>query len=151
MSNFIKGEAGILFIYDTVTSAYKPTACLTSTSLSSTVSMIESNTKCLPGFTEKDYGIASFSISIDGQYIDTTTVGGDTAKMSHDSLFLLQLAKTKVNFKLDTNVNNATSVKYFGKAIISDLPLDMGSGDDLTTFSATFDVDGNIFLTDPIV
>lgn len=145
-----KGELGIIYIYDVTSTSYKPIACLTSTSLSSTVSVIESTTKCFPGVTKKTAGTFNGSISLEGEYIDTTTAGGDTAKKSHDALFLLQQAKTKINWKLDTNVSVNTSTKYFGEAFISDLSADFGSGDDLATFSATFDVDGAILLTDPL-
>ena len=144
----IKGELGVLYIV--VGNAYKPLGCLTSTSLSTTVSIIESNTKCFPGITKKYAGTFNGSLSLEGEYLDTTTDGGDTAKESHDALFLLQKAKTKINFKLDTNVSDATSVKYFGSALISDLSADFGSGDDLATFSATFDIDGDVLTTDPL-
>lgn len=143
----IKGEKGIVYIWDAT--AYKPFACLTSTSLSTTVSIIESNTKCYPGITKKTAGTFNGSLSLEGEYIDTTTAGGDTAKKSHDALFLLQQAKTKISWKLETNIDDANSVKYYGDAFISDLSADFGSGDDLATFSATLDVDGDILLTDP--
>jgi len=142
-----KGEKGIIYVWDST--AYKPLACLTSTSLSTTVSVIESNTKCFPGVTKKYAGTFNGSISLEGEYIDTTTAGGDTAKKSHDALFLLQQSKTKISWKLDTNVDNVNSAKYFGDAFISDLSADFGSGDDLATFSATLDIDGNISLSDP--
>lgn len=143
----IKGEKGIVYIWDSA--AYKPFACLTSTSLSTNVSIIESNTKCFPGVTKKTAGTFNGSLSLEGEYIDTTTAGGDTAKKSHDALFLLQQSKSKISWKLDTNVDNVNSIKYFGDAFISDLTADFGSGDDLTTFSATLDVDGAILLNDP--
>lgn len=143
----IKGEKGIIYIWDAT--AYKPFACLTSTSLSTTVSIIESNTKCFQGVTKKTAGTFNGSLSLEGEYIDTTTAGGDIAKKSHDALFLLQQSKTKIEWKLDTNIDNANSVKYYGDAFISDLSADFGSGDDLATFSATLDVDGAILLTDP--
>ena len=57
MSNFIKGDALILWFWDTSgTPAYKPVACLTSNSLSQTRNIIESQTKCAPGLVEKDSG-----------------------------------------------------------------------------------------------
>lgn len=149
MSNFIKGVNGVVFIYDTVGMAWRPTACLTSVSFDSTVSTIESNTKCAPGVIEKDYGTISYSLALDGQYIDTTTVGGDTTKMSHDAIWNLQASKTKVLWKLDTDITNVDSVKYYGKAIISEVPLTMGSGDELSTFTATLDVDGAVTHADP--
>lgn len=144
----IKGENGILYIW--VGTAYKPIACLTSTSLSTTVSVIESNTKCYPGITKKYAGTFNGSISLEGEYIDTTTVNGDTAKQSHDALFVMQKNKETRNWKLDTNVTDASSVKYYGNALISDLSADFGSGDDLATFSATLDIDGEISTIDPL-
>lgn len=142
-----KGELGVIYMWDN--NVYKPFACLTSTSLSTTVSIIESNTKCYPGVTKKYAGTFNGSISIEGEYIDTTTAGGDTAKKSHDALFLLQKNKTIVSWKLDTNVADVNSVKYYGNSYISDLSADFGSGDDLATFSATLDIDGEIETTDP--
>lgn len=143
----IKGEKGIIYIYDI--SAYKPIACLTSNSLNTTVSMIESQTKCYPGVTKKTPGTFNGTIDAEGEYIDTTTAGGDTAKASHDALFLLQQAKTLIDWKLDTNVDNVDSVKYYGSGYITDLGATFGSGDEVTTFSATIDIDGAIELTDP--
>ena len=144
MSTFIKGESVILSIYDTAT--WKPVACLTSNSLSTDVSVIESNTKCAPGVTEKQAGIFTYSVEAQGQYIDTTTVGGDTAKQSHDALYLKQVAKLPVQWKMESGLT-----KYFGSAVISSLSADFGSGDDLATFSVTLDGSGAISLTDPNV
>ena len=143
----IKGEKGIIYIY--TGAAYKPVACLTSNSLDTTLSMIESKTKCFPGVVKKTAGTFSYSIKAEGEYIDTTTVGGDTAKQSHDALFLLQQSKSLVGWKIDTNIDDATSVKYFGNGYITDLGATFGSGDELSTFSATIDGDGAILLVDP--
>jgi len=143
----IKGENGILYIWDA--SAYKPVACLTSNGLNTTVSMIESTTKCSPGVIQKTPGTFSYSLDAEGEYIDTTTDGGDDQKTSHDALFLLQLNKTLVTWKLDTDVDNNDSVKYYGYAYITDLSATFGSGDEVTTFSLTLDGDGAIVLTDP--
>lgn len=143
----IRGEKGILYIYDT--SAYKPVACLTSNGLNTTVAMIESQTKCFPGVIKKTPGTFSYSIDAEGEYIDTTTAGGDDAKASHDALFLLQQSKTLIDWKIDTDIDDATSVKYYGSGYLTDLSATFGSGDEVTTFSATIDGDGAILLTDP--
>jgi predicted secreted protein len=143
----IRGEKGILYIYDTA--AWKPVACLTSNGLNTTVAMIESQTKCFPGVVKKTPGTFSYSVDAEGEYIDTTTAGGDTAKQSHDALFLLQQAKTLVQWKIDTDIDNSDSVKYFGDAYITDLSATFGSGDEVTTFSLTLDGDGAVLLTDP--
>jgi len=142
----IKGENGILYIYATT---WKPVACLTSNSLNSTLSIIESQTKCNPGVVEKQAGTFAYTIDAEGEYIDTTSAGGDTAKKSHDSLLAYQMAKTLVEWKIDTDITDATSIKYYGNAIISDLNLTQGSGDEISTFSATLDGSGAIVLVDP--
>lgn len=140
----IKGEVGILYVHDGA--IYRPVACLTSNSLSSTLSIIESNTKCNPGVVVKQAGTFSYSLDMDGEYIDTTSVGGETTKASHDYLLSLQRAKTNVTWKLDTGLADTT---YYGTAIISDLNLEQGSGDEISTFTATFDGSGDIATVDP--
>lgn len=145
----IRGEKGILYIYDTA--AYKPVACLTSNGLNTTVAMIESQTKCFPGVIKKTPGTFSYSIDAEGEYIDTTTAGGDDAKASHDALFLLQQSKTLIDWKIDTDIDDVASVKYYGSGYLTDLSATFGSGDEVTTFSATIDGDGAILLTDPNV
>lgn len=145
MATPIKGEVGILYVADGA--SYKPVACLTSNSLSTAVSVIESNTKCNPGVTKIQGGIYSYTLDAEGEYIDTTSIGGDTAKISHDFLFDLQLAKELIVWKLVTGVTGAT---YYGNALIADLSLDMGSGDDLATFSLTLNGDGEISTVDPL-
>ena len=140
----IKGEVGILYIHDDT--IYRPVACLTSNSLSSTVSVIESQTKCFPGVVKKQAGISAYTIDAEGEYIDTTSVGGETTKASHDYLLAKQMLKVAVTWKLDTGVTGAI---YYGSAILSDLSLEQGAGDEISTFSVTLDGDGDIVLVDP--
>ena len=140
----VKGELGILYVWDGT--IYRPVACLTSNSLSSTISVIESQTKCNPGVVVKQGGIFAYSISAEGQYIDTRSVGGETTKASHDYLLEKQKLKTAIDWKLDTGV---TSAIYYGSAIITDLELSQGAGDELSTFSLTLDGSGDITETNP--
>lgn len=144
MSTPIKGELGILYIHDGT--IYRPVACLTKNSLKTAVSIIESKTKCFPGTTKKQAGTFNYSIDADGEYIDTTSVGGEVTKASHDYLLTLQQAKTAVTWKLDTGVTGAV---YYGDAILTDLNLDQGAGDEISTFSVTLDGDGDIVTVDP--
>ena len=143
----IKGENMMLYTYEGA--AYKPLACLTSVSLNSTVSIIESQTKCFPGVVKKTPGSFSASIGADGEYINTTSVGGDTAKVSHDKMLIDQQAKTYKDWKIDTDVTNATSVKYYGSGYFTDLELTGGAGDEVSTFTVNLDVDGAVLYTDP--
>lgn len=145
----IKGENGILYIWGGA--SYKPVACLTSNSLNTAVSIIESRTKCDPGVVKKTAGVFSYTIDAEGEYIDTTSVGGDDTKDSHDALLVLQQAKQLITWKLNTNVGDAGSIKYYGQALITDLKLTQGSGDEVSTFTATLDGSGAISQTDPNV
>lgn len=141
--SIIHGKVGILSIWDT--DAYKPIACLTSNSLATSLSVIESNTKCDPGNTVRNADQFSYDISADGEYIDTTSDGGDTTKASHDFLLELQMAKTNVSWKLASGLADTV---YYGTAILSDLNLDQPS-DANSTFSATLSGSGAILTTDP--
>lgn len=141
----IKGESGILFVHDGT--IYRPVACLTSNSLNTAVSVIESVTKCNPGTTVKQSGTFSYTLDAEGEYIDTTSIGGDDTKASHDYLLAKQMALETVTWKLDTGVTGAV---YYGTAILSDLTLDQGAGDEISTFSVTLDGSGAIVLVDPM-
>jgi predicted secreted protein len=140
----IKGELGILYIHDNT--IYRPIACLTSNSFNPTVSVIESMTKCAPGVVEKTAGMFNYTLESEGEYIDTTSVGGETTKASHDYLFTRMTAKLPVTWKLDTGVTGAI---YYGTGIITDLPLEQGAGDELSTFSISIEGSGAVVLTDP--
>ena len=146
MSTIIKGDAQIVYIHDGT--AYRPVACLTSNSLSSTLSILEGNNKCNPGVTTKEAGTFAYSISMDGEYIDTTSVSGDGAKASHDYLLQKQMDAQTINWRISTGL--ADQSDYYGSALISDLGNDSPSGEK-ATFSATFDGNGTILLEDPLV
>lgn len=148
----IKGELSILSIWDGT--AYRPVACLTNNSLTQSLSIIESQTKCDPGVVKKSAGTLNYNISLEGEYIDTTSVGGDSAKASHDFLMEIQNdqasgAKPAEAWKLETNVNDSNFKTYYGDAIISELTLDAPAGDELQTFSATLEGSGLIVEADP--
>jgi hypothetical protein len=146
MSTPIKGEVGIIYIWDAT--IYRPIACLTSNSLNSTVSVIESQTKCDPGLVKKQAGVFSYTIEAEGEYIDTTSVGGELTKASHDYLLDKQKLKAPVDWKLVTGVTGAI---YYGTAILTDLSLSQGAGDEISTFSVTLDGSGDIVEVDPHV
>ena len=139
--NLLKGEDSVLSIWDGV-SAYIPIACLTSNSLSTTLSVLEANTKCDPGNTVRVANQFDYQISLDGHAIDTTV---DTGKYSNTDLLTLQQAKTNVEWKMTTG---HSSITYYGTAIITDLNTDLPNGD-WTTFSATLIGTGAIVTTAP--
>ena len=145
----IRGSNAIVSVL--VSGAYKPIACLTSASMSSTLSVLESNTNCDPGNTVRIPDKLSYEISVDGEYIDTTSVGGETTLASHDFLFNLQKTQQSSGntsvFRFETGLADTT---YYCNALISDLVLDEASTE-LATFSATLMVSGAVVTTDPNV
>jgi len=146
MSVFIKGDALILSVHDG--STYRPIACLTSNSLSQTRAVIESQTKCEVGTIQRDPGSISYELTFEGQYIDTTSVGAEITKASHDRLKIEIETGLIDTWKLDTGL--ADTVAYYGTAVLSDLSLDAPAGDEFATFSGTLSGSGLIVTVDPI-
>lgn len=145
MTTFIKGELLVLYIHDG--SIYRPIACLTSNSLSQTRGIIEAQTKCSPGVVEKSTGSMSYSISAEGLYIDTTSVGAEITKASHDYLKTLMDSGASFTWKMDTGLTDNDS--YFGTAVLTDLEMTAAAGDEFTSFSSSLDGSGAIVTIDP--
>lgn len=141
----IQGDDLILSVYDG-SAAYRPIACLTDNSFDATVEVIENQTKCDPGNVIKSAGAASYTLSVDGQYVDTTSVGGETTLASHDYLLDLLGNKTKRTYRLATGLTD-TAFYYF-TGLITDLSLSSPAGDN-ASFSGTIDVDGGYATVDP--
>lgn len=147
MATFIKGDTLVLSVYDG--SAYRPVACLTNNSLSQTRGIIETQTKCDPGVIQRAAGVLSYEISAEGNYIDTTSVGGETTLASHDFIKGLIEAGNPVTWRMSTGL--ADTQFYYGSAIITDLGADAPTGDEFATFSTTLSGTGVITETDPEV
>lgn len=145
MADKIKGEGLILYIHDG--SLYRPVSCLTSNSLDTELAVIESQTKCAPGVVEKQAGAFSYTLTADAELIDTTSVGGDDTKASHDYLLQVQQSKQKVNWKMDSG---STDLTYYGVGLITSLGLEAPAGDQFATFSLTIDGSGYISTSDPL-
>jgi len=145
MSNFIKGEGLVLYVYDST--IYRPIACLTSNSLAQTKNIIESQTKCDPSVVIKDSGSTTYELSFEGQYIDTTSAGAEITKASHDYLLGIFSNTANVQWKMDTGLTD--TVAYYGEGVFGDLSLDAAAGDELATFSGTISGSGVIATTDP--
>ena len=142
----IRGSDGILSIWDTTDLAWEPVACLTTYTFTGTREVIESNTKCDPDEVVVTNGTASYEITFEGKMKDTTSVGGNPAIQSWDSLFDLFLNNTDIEFRIETGV---PSLSYFGDAIITDIEQTAGNGTEVITFSGTFRVNGAPTTVDP--
>lgn len=137
-STFIKGEDLILDVWDGI--AYKPIGCLTSNSINIAKNIVETSTKCDPGLTIRASGVKSYEIPFEAIYIDTTSVGGDSSKVSHDSLLALFDTDDEQDWRMGTGL--ADNPYYFGSGIFSQLDMTAGSGDEFATFSGSISGSG---------
>lgn len=147
MATRIKGENLRFSVWDATATAYLPIGCLISNEVSASTNVIEATDKCNPGVVSVDYGTNTYELSLEGYYVDSTSVTGDGTIASHDYLFALFQAKTKIDIKIDTGI--ADTAAYYGTCIISEAPFTFPSGDEFATFSATLRVDGDLSTTDP--
>jgi len=140
----IKGDALVLYIHDGATT-YEPVVCLTSNSLTNTVNVIESQTKCDPGEIKRGAGSASYEISFEGEYIEN-----ESGKITHDGLlaFINTNSGVEKTWRMDTGQTGTPY--YYGTAILSNLELTAPAGDEYATFSGTLTGSGLVLTTDPI-
>lgn len=142
----IAGDLGNLAAYEGT--AYKPVVCLTSSSMTSTMEMLEKVNMCNPGTVVNSPGRITQSVQIEGEVIDTTDVGGGSGKASFDELLTMQAtmqtSKTPVVFRLS---RGPLGFKYFS-GYLSDISDNYSAGED-ATFSATLTVEGLVSDTDP--
>lgn len=138
---FIKGDNVLFSIWDT--DAYEPIACVTSSSLSESVSIDEVQTKCDPGNIVKTPNAYSYEISFDGIYIDEAV---DTAKQSHGKLKALLRNKTLITWRMATGITSPTN--EYGTGYITSLDLTGEAGAN-ATFTGTIAGTGAITSTDP--
>ena len=132
----VKGHTGLLSVYDTA--AYKPIVCLTSTSMSSVLRLIEKVNYCTQGETIRTIDGIDRTVSFDAEVM-TVDVAATNASYAE----LLELQGAEQTFKLE----GRGTLKYF-KAVISDLS-DTFPGEGDATFSGTLTINGDISSSDP--
>ena len=133
----VKGHTGLLSVYDTA--AYKPIVCLTSTSMSSVLRLIEKVNYCTQGKTVRTIDGIDRTVSFDAEVMDV-----DTPATNASYAELLELQGAEQTFKLE---GRGAAAKYF-TAVISDLS-DTFPGEGDATFSGTLTINGDISETDP--
>lgn len=134
----VKGPTGMLSVYDTA--AYKPIVCLTSTSMSSVLRLIEKVNYCTQGKTVRTIDGIDRTFTFDAEVM---TVDVAATNASYAELLAMQGAEQ--TFKLE----GRGTLKYF-KAVISDLS-DTFPGEGDATFSGTLTINGDISATDPTI
>lgn len=134
----VKGHTGLLSVYDTA--AYKPIVCLTSTSMSSVLRLIEKVNYCTEGETVQSIDGVDRTVNFDAEVMTIGTPGGEASYAE-----LLALQEEEQTFKLE----GRGSAQYFN-AVISNLDDTFQAGED-ATFSGTLTINGDISETDPKV
>ncbi len=133
----VKGHTGLLSVKDTA--AYKPIVCLTSTSMSSVLRLIEKVNYCTEGKTVRAIDGIDRTVSFDAEVM---TIGTPADNASYAELLALQ--GEEQTFKLE----GRGTEQYF-KAVISDLS-DTFPGEGDATFSGTLTINGDISDTEPV-
>ena len=132
----VKGHTGLLSVY--VTSAYKPIVCLTSTSMSSVLRLIEKVNYCTAGETVQTIDGIDRTVSFDAEVM--TLDGSTDASLSE----IMALQGAEQTFKLE---GRGSAPQYFA-AVISNLDDSYAAGED-ATFSGTLTINGDILTSDP--
>jgi len=111
---------------------FKPVACLTSNSLTSTVNTIDATSKCGDQFQPGPAFNQSFRG--EGFAIDET---GTPAKDSYQQLYAAHAAKTVFAMKMGKASPTSGDITYSGTVFISNFDVNAADKDDVK-FSATF-------------
>ena len=115
-------------------STFKPVACLTSNSLTSTLNVIDANSKCGDQFQAGPSFSQSFRA--EGFAIDET---GTPAKDSYQQLYTAHAARTTFAMKMGKATPTAGDITYSGTVFISAFDVNAADKDDVK-FTATFTV-----------
>lgn len=111
---------------------FKPVACLTSNSLTSTVNTIDATSKCGDEFQPGPSFTQSFQC--EGFAIDET---GSPAKDSYQQLYAAHAARTVFAMKMGKATPTSGDITYSGSVWISNFDVNADDKDDVK-FSATF-------------
>ena len=132
-NNEVNGRDIIITIDPTGGSSYKNVVCLTSNTITNSLTVLDASSKCgnksIPG--------AKYEASISGEgfLIDPDT--GSPTDQGYAQLYALFSQKAVVSIKFGKASPTAGDVTYGGTAYISELEL-VAADDELATFSVTF-------------
>ena len=111
---------------------FKPVACLTTNSFTSTNDTIDATSKCGNSYTPSP--VFSQSFECEGFAIDET---GSPSKDSYQQLYAAHAAKTAFNMKMGKATPTTGDIVYSGQVFISDFEVNAADKDDVK-FTATF-------------
>ena len=115
-------------------STFKPVACLTSNSMTSTLNVIDATSKCGDQFQAGPSFSQSFRA--EGFAIDET---GTPSKDSYQQLYAAHAARTQFAMKMGKASPAAGDITYSGQVFISAFDVNAADKDDVK-FTATFTV-----------
>ena len=111
---------------------FKPVACLTTNSFTSTNDTIDATSKCGNSYTPSP--VFSQSFDCEGFAIDET---GTPSKDSYQQLYAAHAAKTQFNMKMGKATPASGDITYSGQVFISNFTVNAADKDDVK-FTATF-------------
>ena len=111
---------------------FKPVACLTTNSFTSTNDTIDATSKCGNSYTPSPIFTQSFEC--EGFAIDET---GTPSKDSYQQLYAAHAARTSFNMKMGKATPTAGDIVYSGQVFISNFDVNAADKDDVK-FTATF-------------
>lgn len=142
---YAKGFKGILSVWDATAEAYKPLACLTSTSHALSGTTVEKVNMCTDGKTITKLQSINETVDFEGEVIDTT---GDEARVSLADLKALmreQAADGEADdFRLERDFDGFI---YFPGQLLS--LSDTYSADADATFTGQLGIQGDVTEVDP--
>jgi len=145
---YANGFNGVLSVWDGEAEAYKPLACLTSTSHSMTGNTKEKVNMCTQGKTITKLQSISETVDFEGEVIDTTSLGGGDVRASLADLKALMRAQATSGqpdiFRLSRDFDGFL---YFPGQILS--LSDNYSAEEDATFSGQLGIQGEVTETDP--
>lgn len=145
---YAKGWNGVLSVWDGGNEAYKPLACLTSTSHSMTGNTQEKVNMCTQGKTVTKLQSITETVDFEGEVIDTTSLGGGDVRASLADLKALMRAQATSGqpdiFRLSRDFDGYL---YFPGQILS--ISDNYSAEEDATFSGQLGIQGDVTETDP--
>lgn len=143
---YVSGWVGSLAVWDG--DAWKPVVCLSSSSYTSTMNMIEKINMCTGGDTEQSPGSIVRTVQVEGEVVDTTAVGGVSPGVTIEELYELQETQRTTKAPNDFRLNRGPFGYKYWSGYFSDLS-DNYAADADATFSASLTVNGNPTDTDP--
>lgn len=128
--------------------AYKPIGCLTNTSYSAAMQYLEKVNYCTGGKTVKIPKGVERSLSVEGELIDTTPVGGVTAKVTGTEMRELQETQASNGTTTVFRLGRADAGYLYFPATISQYDDSFPAGEQ-ATFSMGLDISDAPSETDP--